>query len=481
LHPWSLRVESTQSARSSRYRIHVNASNKTFMKPRIPIRCIAFAALCLVVPAGSLSADEEGETPFVTDAMGPPSTDAPPVQPWRTVTLDPEYSGQWVVLGDVDGCGEVEVVSARNVDVSDNHFTSAVVVQKLDGSVLWKWGDPNIGRRKLHHDVACQVHDLDNDGANEVILAADRELVVLNGTTGETARSFAIPEHASDCVVFADLSGNGWPSEILVKNRYQQIWAYSSEGEQLWTVSMPGGYRTSHQPFPVDLDGDGRDEILAGYAALNSDGSVRWVFEAEEGKRNGGHADCWRVVRLADTAEETRLVMTMCGGNALVLTDGAGQVVWRRTGHHYESVDVGEIRKDRPGLEIVVDIDHLPKPPKPLCLFDEQGTELGRINTDYTRHHKLVDWDGDGLMEIGSSMPQGLFDGHGCRVAAFAIDEGDKPWLIMAADLTGHGMRDVLMVSSRDDAYCVYLYKNPTPASAPAKAPAGTGLNFTLY
>jgi cysteine-rich repeat protein len=36
-----------------------------------------------------------------------------------------------------------------------------------------------------------------------------------------------------------------------------------------------------------DLDGDGCDEVLAGYAALNGDGSVRWVFEAEKDRRNG--------------------------------------------------------------------------------------------------------------------------------------------------------------------------------------------------
>ncbi len=29
-------------------------------------------------------------------------------------------------------------------------------------------------------------------------------------------------------------------------------------GRLLWTVKDPGGYRTAHQPFPVDLDGDGR-------------------------------------------------------------------------------------------------------------------------------------------------------------------------------------------------------------------------------
>lgn len=454
----------------------------SLMNPLIHIFCATMAVLASFGPAALTRAGETDQpSSFVVDATDYPPTGTPTVRPWRSITLDPEYAGQWVVLGDVDGDRKVEIVSARNLDKNDNHFTSAVVAQKLDGTVLWKWGDAKIGRRNLHHDVACQIHDLDHDGTNEVVLAADRELVVLAGKTGKPVRSFPIPDHASDCVVFADLSGKGWPSDILVKNRYQQIWAYTTEGELLWTVAMPGGYRTAHQPFPVDLDGDGHDEILAGYAAVNADGSIRWVFEAEQGKKNGGHADCWRVVRLAKKAEDTRLVMTMCSGNTLVLTDGNGKVIWRQAGHHFESVDVGEIREDCPGLEIVVDIDHLPKPPKPLCLFDEQGTELGRINTDHTRQHTLVDWDGDGLAEIGSALPQSLFDGYGRRVVTFAVEEGEKPWLMMAVDLTGHGMRDVMLTTSRGDTYRVYLYKNPAPVSGSTGCPAGTGVNFTLY
>jgi hypothetical protein len=418
---------------------------------------------------------------FETDACGIPAPDAPVVAPWRTIPLDAQYGGYWVVAGDVDGDGEIELVSAQNCNRNDDHFTSSVVVQKLDGSVLWRWGDPKLGRRELHHDVACQIHDLDNDGANEVILAADRQLIVLDGRSGKPKDSFPIEQHASDCVVFADLSGKGWPSEILVKTRYGQIWAYSARGRLLWTVKEPGGYRTAHQPVPVDLDGDGRDEILAGYAALNSDGSVRWVFEADQGRKNGGHADCWRVVHLAQRPEDTRLVMTMCGGNALVMTDGAGQLVWRKTGYHYESVHVGEIRNDVPGLELVVDIDHLPAPPMPLCLFDQQGNPLGQINTDYTRHHILVDWNGDGLQEIGSALPRGLFDGRGRRVCSFAIAEGERPMLMADIDLTGHGARDVLLTTVKQDTYKVYLYRNETAGSPSQKRPAGTGRNYTLY
>ena len=37
--------------------------------------------------------------------------------------------------------------------------------------MLWRWGDPKIGQKKLHHDMACQIYDPDGDGKNEVVLA----------------------------------------------------------------------------------------------------------------------------------------------------------------------------------------------------------------------------------------------------------------------------------------------------------------------
>jgi hypothetical protein len=447
--------------------------------PVLPQILVTALVACSVLCCATTRAEQRD--PFETDARGAPPADAPVVAPWRTLTLDAEYGGEWVVAGDVDGDGEIEIVSARNFNKDDDHFTSSVAVQKLDGSILWRWGDPKLGRRELHHDVACQIHDLDNNGTSEVIVAADRQLLILDGRSGKPASAFPIERTASDCVVFADLSGKGWPAEILVKTRYRQIWAYSADGRLRWTVNEPGGYPTAHQPLPVDLDGDGRDEILAGYAALNSDGSVRWVFQAEEGRRNGGHADCWRVVRLAERPEETRLVMTMCGGNALVMTDGGGRLVWRATGHHYESVDVGEIRDDVPGLELVVDVDQLPVPPKPLCVLDEQGNPLGRIDTDSTRHHDLVDFSGDGLQQIGSALPRGLFDGRGRRVCSFAIGEGERPMLMAAVDLAGHGPCGVLLTTIKEGVYRVYLYRNESAIPPSGKRPAGTGLNFTLY
>ena len=266
---------------------------------------------------------------------------APKVQPWKRVPLDPDYSGAWTLVGDVDGDGQVEIVSARNVNVGDVHYTSAVVAQRLDGSVLWRWGNPAVGRRGLHHDVACQIHDWDGDGKLEVILCTDGFLVELDGATGQERRRLAMPPEATDCLVFADLAGRGRAAEVLVKTRYSQIWALDYSGKVLWTIQKPAGYQTAHQPVPVDVDGDGRDEIMAGYALLNPDGTVRWALEDGGRFKGGGHLDCARVLRGGPTPDESRLLLTCCSHGRLLLIDGDGAILWEISGHHFESIDIG--------------------------------------------------------------------------------------------------------------------------------------------
>ena len=206
---------------------------------------------------------------FDTADHGDPGDKAPILKPWKSIEIDPEYGGHWRVYGDVDGDGAVEVVSCRNVDEDDVHYTSTAVVQRLDGSVLWRWGDPTIGRTNLHHDVACQIYDWDGDGKNEVVLLTEGFLVELDGATGKERRRFPIPPEATDCLAFVNLSGGERATDVLVKTRYSQIWAYNYDGKLLWTVENPGGYRTAHQAIPIDIDGDGKDEIMAGYALLN--------------------------------------------------------------------------------------------------------------------------------------------------------------------------------------------------------------------
>jgi hypothetical protein len=438
-------------------------------------------------------------------ALGGEETAKPPViQPWRTITLDPQYGGAWIVAGDLDGDGVPEIVTAQNKGTenvsqkTDFHFTSAVVAQRLDGSVLWRWGDPKLGRKRLHHDVACQIYDWDGNGKNDVMLSGDGFLFQLDGATGREKRRLPLPKDAtgflaSDSLSFVNLSGNPRPTDVLVKTRYAQIWAFDHDWKQLWTVTKPGGYRTAHQPIAVDLDGDGRDEIMAGFVMLNTDGSTRWVFESQSKaiQQSRGHCDCFRLVHAAKRPEDARFAITMCGAKGIAMIDGNGKPIWEVGGEHFESINLGRVFSDIEGLQIAVDLAHGPVGDNPLWVFDERGQVHTKIQSYCARFHDLLDWTGDGLDEILIADSRSLYDGQGRVVATFAMDAQDakdmeardydagaEP-MALSGDFTGDGVPDVLLTTHAMKH--VYLYKNERGKKPNPPAPLGTRINFSLY
>jgi hypothetical protein len=415
--------------------------------------------------------------------IGEPTGKQSLIWPWKVVSLDTEYGGQWIVAGDLNGDGQTEIVSAENVNKDDVHYTSAVAAHKLDGTVLWKWGNPAVGRKIWHHDVACQIHDWNGDGQNEVILCTKGFLVELDGATGKQRRRIPIAEDATDCLVFCNLSGGPRPTDVLVKNRYRQIWAYNQAGNLLWTVKDPGGYRTAHQPRPMDIDGDGRDEIMAGYAMLNSNGSVRWVYKSKTVDQKRGHLDCVRIFQHGSKPEDFRLALTCCGANNIALIDGNGEIIWEVAGHHFESIDVGKVFPGVSGKQIVVDIDHKPLGQSPVWTLDEKGNLLGRFVADYCRHHRLLDFTGDGMDEILVAHNGAIYDYHGRRIGTFAVPggrqegqrKGERSMLI--GDMNGDGVRDVMMATTKK----VYIYINKKGKKGSEPVLPGTEFNFTLY
>jgi hypothetical protein len=348
-------------------------------------------------------------------------TFVPIVAPWKTVVIDPEYRGAWIVAGDLNGDGSAEIVSARNFTYgpapADQHYTVSAVAHRLDGTILWKWGDPSAGRNEFHHDVACQIYDWDGDGQNDVIIAGDGYLVELDGRTGKEKRRFPIPKHSSDCIVFCNLSG-GPRADIVLKDRYHNIWAFDYDGKQLWTVEAPGGYLTAHQARAIDVDGDGKHEILAGFAMLNSDGTLRWALESggdvmpgpfADGLRyKGGHLDCGRLFRRGETAKDSRIILSFCAGERLAMVDGDGKFLWTHSGKHYESIDVGTVRDDVPGPQIITDIPYADWGSKPIRVYDVEGNLLSEFLTTESRFHRFVDWFWVGVKSIAVGQDQGL-------------------------------------------------------------------------
>ncbi len=452
-------------------------------KVQRPVWQIAFYVLVVFSFCIMLYAEQQRPVFYDVKDVGEPTGKMSLIRPWKVINLDAEYGGQWIVAGDVDDDGQAEIVSAENVNKDDVHYTSAVAAHKLDGTVLWKWGNPAIGRKIWHHDVACQIHDWDGDGLSEVVLCTKGFLVELGGATGKEKRRIPIADDATDCLVFCNLTGGPRPTDVLVKNRYRQIWAYDKAGNLLWTVKDPGGYRTAHQPRPMDIDGDGRDEIMAGYAMLNADGTVRWVYKSKTVDQKRGHLDCVRIFQRGKKPEDFRLVLTCCGANNIALIDGTGTIIWEVAGHHFESIDVGKVFPNVRGKQIVVDIDHKPLGQSPVWTLDEKGKLLGRFVADYCRHHCLLDWTGDGVDEILVAHNGAIYDYHGRRIGIFAVPDGKQVGQrkgersMLIGDMNNDGLRDV-MIATVEKVY-IYINKKGKKGSEPVRP--GTEFNFTLY
>ena len=142
----------------------------------------------------------------------------------------------------------------------------------------------------------------------------------------------------------------------------------------------------------------------------------------------------------------------------------------------------GNCLRKYPGRQIVVDIDHRPQGEGPLVVLDEEGNTVGRIMTDYARHHALLDWTGDGLDEIVVARHGGLYDNKGQRIGTFSlkgpeVDVDVYEASILVGDMTGDAVPDVLITSPG----ALYIFKNEKGQETKEAAVPGTGLNFTLY
>ncbi len=429
----------------------------------------------------STTAIASGRTDRLT--VNADSLPAPTVDPWRVVRPDTAYHGEWLVAGDVNGDGRAEIITAH----SDKQRVTAFAVRNLEGRELWHWGVPGSGRAQLGYDVPLQIYDLNGDGRGEVFAGVDRFLLVMDGISGREIKRWPLPEglNVTDCITFADLRGLGRPSDILIKDRYQNVWAYTPDWDMLWHWA-PRIYKTCHHPTPIDIDGDGRDEVLAGYSMLDDNGLPLWTLAPEQADLSRGHLDCCEIFKTGSTPTEFQFAISLCAAQTIAVIDGAGRFLWQRSGEHFESIDAGRLTRDAYGKQIAVDLDHRPYGDGLMWVLDERGDREISFRCDYCRHHRLIDWDGDGLDEILIGNARALFRGDGsCLVRLgpkdlFASDagpqkSGDAGPLAAVGDLDGDHRPEVILHSKT----YIAVFKGRT--SAPQPGPVGTGINFTLY
>jgi hypothetical protein len=426
----------------------------------------------------------------------------PVIKPWKIIVQDKDYNGAWTVAGDLDNDGKPELVCVRSFSSGGENFAVSAIAYTLENKVLWKWGDPKGHRESVGSDLACQIYDWDNDGKNEVILSTWQDgktwLVELNGATGKEMRRFGIPDGAADCFTFCNVSGQpfSYPRDIIVKTRYSQLWAYDYEGKQLWTIYRPGKHSTAHQAVPFDLDQNGIDEIMTGYVMVDEKGNPMWIAD-QAGTSGAGHLDCARLFHqgsgyivekiLHPSPTLSKLVITYCNGRRISMIDGVGNLIWGISGRHFQSIDIGKVRSDILGKQIIVDAASDEPEENGIWILDENGKILKIISRKNTRIHRLVNWIGSDLESILISDDRALYDGFGEKIATFdtpipngSVSVGENSELIgFIGDMNGDGIPDIVLYSNPGP--LIYVYINEKGKKPEGKVNLGTGVNYTLY
>jgi rhamnogalacturonan endolyase len=413
--------------------------------------------------------------------------DNPQPKLWKRFSTPKFGAGRNARFGDLDGDGQMDMLIAQNVPrVMGDAFDhiSALTAVTLDGRILWQSGRADPRNGLLTNDTPFQIHDVDGDRHNDVLLVRDFKLQLLDGRTGRVKRWVwmpAIPANATrrpyelysgDSIVFANLTGKPGRRDFLLKDRYRHFWAYSRDLKPLWE----GDDDTGHYPYPLDVDGDGRDEVFVGQAMYDHKGTKLW---SHAGKFKD-HVDAVAVGNFsADPKAEPRVYWSMSDEGFLML-DLKGNILKHTIVGHTQTAAVGKFRPDLPGLQYAT--TNFWRNPGIVSFFDADGNLLEQGEPIHTGSVTLpVNWRGDGqefVLLSGNVSEGGMIDGHLRRVVMFP-DDGHPDLTSQVMDVTGDARDEVILWD--ETSVWIYTQDGPSPKGrlyAPTRNPRFNDSNY---
>ncbi len=419
----------------------------------------------------------------------------PAMKLWKKIDLKNFGTSRQLRFGHLLGDGSWQIVLAqmqKRVTGDAYGFISCLTAIDLDGNVLWQLGEPSeqsdvLG--KVSADMPLQVYDIDHDGFDEIIVGWDFEIRILDGRTGAVKRAartpyadepdlhsvpydtYAFDRLNPDGIRICNFRGLEHPSDILIKDRYCRVWALDDQLNPLWYFKSPTN--TGHCPLPVDVDGDGRDEVLVGYRLLDGDGSELWHYPITE-----DHTD-EIVAGKFMPHDDNGYFACVSGTQGFFIGDFHGHIIARDMIGHAQRVSVANYCPEREGFEIAV--TNFWGHQGCIFLYDAHGNQIWEMENEMNGNIIApVNWDGSGVeLILTNAEPHrgGLLNGDGVRAVAFP-DDGHPDLCVEVMDLTGDE-RDELVVW---DYHSLWIYTQADGVKEqsykPVKFPAYNASNY---
>lgn len=397
----------------------------------------------------------------------------PKMKLWKKIDLKNFGTSRQIRFGHLTGTDEWYVVLAqmqKRICRDAYGFISCLTAIDLEGNVLWQLGEPSDKTEelgKVSADMAFQVYDIDGDGRDEVIVGWDFEIRILDGRTGTIKKSaktpfsddddadligvpyqiYAFERINPDGIRICNFRGKERPADILIKDRYCRIYALDEDLNVMWKFKSPTN--TGHCPLPIDIDGDGKDELLVGYKLLDSDGQMLWSYPISEDHTDEIVAGKWM------PGEDEGHFACVSGKAGFFIGDFYGNIVARDMVGHAQRVSIANYCPEREGREIVV--TNYWGHQGVIFLYDCYGNQIWEMENEMNGNILApVNWDGDGtelILTNADAKKGGLLNGRGVRAVEFP-DDGHPVLCCESLDLTGDE-RDELVVW---DYHSMYIY-----------------------
>ena len=423
------------------------------------------------------------------DELGKLRAGNPQPKLWKKFETPQFGAGRDARFGDLDGDGVPEMLIVQNIPrVRGDAFDhiSAMTAVTLDGKVLWQVGKPDPRNGLLTNDNPFQIHDIDGDGKNDVVMVRDFKLQILDGATGKvkhwtwmppmTAEKAPYEINNGDSFWFFDATGSGVRRDIVLKDRYARYWGYNNKLEPIFR----GETNTGHFAFPMDIDGDKREEFLLGYSLVGADGKKRW----DRDDVLDDHADASLLGNFTEDPKAPIRVYWTGSDEGFIVADAAsGNILKHQRVGHAQNLSVGKFRPEMPGLQLMT--VNFWKSPGVMSLFDTDGNMLQQTQIIYSGSALLpVNWRGDGqefALLSGNVREGGMVDGRFRRVVMFP-DDGHPDLAAQVINLTGDERDEIVLW----DQQRVWIYTQDRPFTgakiyAPKRNPWYNDSNYRAH